>query len=427
MSLAIVVPLVILLNPTWLRRIPPPAGKPVLTVLIDTSASMATKDLPAAVGRSRYDAARELAAKTARALGERFDVEFRAFGASSRLASLDELAAAAPDGATTDLAVALDEAIATDRPQGQAVFLTSDGIHNAGTTNAVRESVARAKAANVPVFTHTIGGISDVRDIDVTLPSPQELAFVGQKVPLRATLRQRGNVVRRTKATLKLDQRIVEQREIDLVGDGLTNVEFQVAQPKVGLFRYEVAVAPHIDEVTDINNSAAILVRVVDEPVEVLLLEGKPYWDTKFLIRTLSSDPSITLTTMVRMAPGRLLARKIAPAEVAADQVKKNAPVPASAPAATIARQETWAIQTDAGRLLADPATLAKHQIIILGRDAEAFLSDDAVAQLRRWLNAGDGSVVCFRGIRPARSASGWERCCRSAGRRATNRGFASG
>lgn len=70
MSLAVVLPLVILLNPTWLRRIPPPAGKPVLTVLLDASASMATKDVPksgdsartgattAIVGRSRYEAGR---------------------------------------------------------------------------------------------------------------------------------------------------------------------------------------------------------------------------------------------------------------------------------------------------------------------------------------------------------------------------------
>jgi hypothetical protein len=408
MGLAVVLPLAILLNPTWLRRIPPPAGKPVLTVLLDASASMATKDIPSVAGRTRYEAGRDLAAEISRGLGERFDVEFRTFSSSSRPVSLDDLSTAAPDGAATDLAVVLDEAVATDRPQGQALLLVSDGVHNTGTTNAVRESVARAKAANVPVYARTIGGISAVRDIDVMLPSPQELAFVGQSIPLRAKVRQRGNLVRGTiRAALKRDNQVVRQTEFELVPDGAVDVEFQVEQPKVGLFRYEVAVPAHFDEVTDVNNSAAMLVRVVDEPVQVLLLEGKPYWDTKFLIRTLSADPSITLTTMVRMAPGRLLARKIAPADVAAKPqapaksdgaAKKDDKTKTDAPAATIARQESWAIQTDAGRLLADPATLTKHQIIIFGRDAEAFLSDEAVAQLRRWLNAGDGSVVCFRG-----------------------------
>ena len=43
----------------------------------------------------------------------------------------------------------------------------------------------------------------------------------------------------------------------------------------------------------------------------MLLLEGKPYWDTKFLVRTLSADRSIELTSVVQMAEGRLLQRKI--------------------------------------------------------------------------------------------------------------------
>ena len=39
-------------------------------------------------------------------------------------------------------------------------------------------------------------------------------------------------------------------------------------------------------EVSAANNTASLLLRVVDQPVRVLLLEGKPYWDTKFLIRS---------------------------------------------------------------------------------------------------------------------------------------------
>ena len=62
-----------------------------------------------------------------------------------------------------------------------------------------------------------------------------------------------------------------------------------------------------------------LLLRVVDQPVRVLLLEGKPYWDTKFLVRTLSADQSIELTSVVQLAEGRLLQRKIAAAAPADD------------------------------------------------------------------------------------------------------------
>ncbi|NQT41563.1 MAG: hypothetical protein HQ581_29005, partial [Planctomycetes bacterium] len=44
MTVAAVIPLAILLNPTWLQRIAPPGGKPLLTILVDRSISMGTPD-----------------------------------------------------------------------------------------------------------------------------------------------------------------------------------------------------------------------------------------------------------------------------------------------------------------------------------------------------------------------------------------------
>jgi len=69
--------LAILLNPTWLEPVPPPAGKPLLTVLVDQSASMAVEDVEG--NKSRWKAAGELAAKAEQDLVARFDVEVRTF------------------------------------------------------------------------------------------------------------------------------------------------------------------------------------------------------------------------------------------------------------------------------------------------------------------------------------------------------------
>ena len=131
-------------------------------------------------------------------------------------------------------------------------------------------------------------------------------------------------------------------------------------------------------EVTAANNNSPLVLRVVDQPVRVLLLEGKPYWDTKFLIRSLAADESIELTAVVQLAEGRLLERKIARHDKAAD--------------------DQWTIEKDAGKFLADRATLASYQIVILGRNAEIFLSDEALTRLSKWLDSDDGSLVCFRG-----------------------------
>ena len=142
-------------------------------------------------------------------------------------------------------------------------------------------------------------------------------------------------------------------------------------------------------EVTPLNNTAPMLLRVVDQPVRVLLLEGKPYWDTKFLVRTLSADPSIELTSVVQLAEGRLLRaehpagrrlrmrrnRRLRPPAIASNGPSRRTPGSSSADA-------------EAGPV---PDRDPRPQ-------RRGFLTDAALATLRKWLAEGEGSLVCFRG-----------------------------
>src|SRR5262249_38833843 len=147
-----------------------------------------------------------------------------------------------------------------------------------------------------------------------------------------------------------------------------------------GLFRFEVRAEPLPGEASTANTSGTLLLRVMDKPVRVLLLEGKPYWDAKFLARTLLDDPSIELDSVVRLGEGRYLRRSVR----------------RSSPAANA--QEEWKVETDAAPALTDAAALRAYQVIVLGRDADVFLTDAALAQMRGWLARDGGSLVCFRG-----------------------------
>ncbi len=385
MTVALLLPLAVLLNPTWNEPIPPPPGKPLLTILVDQSASMETRD--AVTGRSRYEEAVHLAEAAARYFETNYEVRLFGFDRELKNATVDGLATTEPAGTSTDLATVLDQAMKqeTERPQGQLALLLSDGVHNAGSLARVRESLAKARAMAAPIFTQTLTGTSEVDDLELELALSQEIAFAAQHVPVTVYLRQRGRSATSARVVLKLDGEILEERELDIAADDTLETSWTVTQPKSGLYRYEIAVEPIPGEKTVVNNSASLLLRIVEEPVRVLLLEGKPYWDTKYLVRTLSADPSIELTSVVRIAEDRLHRRRI----VSVTGTDLDSPV---------TKADNWTIETQADRFLSENEQLDQYQIVVLGRDAETFLSEAALIRLKKWLAEGTGSLVCFRG-----------------------------
>lgn len=395
MAVAVILPLMILLNPTWIEPVPPPAGKPMLTILVDRTASMAIED--ASDGASRFAAAVDIAGRMQRQLAGEFDVRVHTAGETTTRVDLDALRTAQPDDGLTDLAQAVEQAL-EDRPQGQAVLLLSDGIHNAsGGAESLRQSAAKARAMTAPVYVQTIGQQSSVRDLEVALRLPQEMAYVGQHVPITVVVRQRGALTDRARLSLCWNDAVVEQQEVAVSADGTSEATFHVMQPARGLYRYEIHVEPQPGEVTDVNNRAPLLLRVVDEPVRILVLEGKPYWDTKFLLRTLSSDPSVDLTAIVRLAEDRYLTRHVASPPSVAGPPAPNAE-------GSAARTEQWATQKELSELFASgPGAFSQYQVIVLGRDADVYLRDDRVTQLKKWLVEQSGSLVCFRGAPEAR------------------------
>jgi hypothetical protein len=385
-SLGMLIVLGVLLNPTWVEPAEPPAGRPVLTVLVDATASMATPDAPDK--QTRYRASARLAAEFAKQLSGRFDVRAFTFADKASSADITALEAKPPDGAVTDLANALGAALEDDQPPGRAVVLASDGIHNGGGgAERVLEAARLAKALACPVYTWTVGGNADVKDVAVELRSPQELAFANQAITLGVQLRQRGFGGSTVTLILEHDGKEVERKSVALpTQNGTVDAEFKVKQEKPGLYRYEVRAEPLPEEVSRANNAATLLLRVVDKPVRVLLLEGKPYWDAKFLARTLLADASIELDTIVRLSESRYLKRTV------------RRPPPTAGPVADTPPVEEWAVTADCSGDLANPGLLRAYQVVVLGRDADVFLTDAALSTVRSWVARDGGSLVCYRG-----------------------------
>jgi hypothetical protein len=321
---------------------------------------------------------------------------------------MNDLAGHQPKGQSTDLAVAVADVLADDRLQGQAVVVLSDGIHNAaGGAQPVLDAVRRAKSLAAPVYTRTIGGGGTTIDLAIELRSPQDMAFIGQRVPVTVRVAGRGMRGGQSDVTLLYDGKEVGRQPVTLSPSGISpDVRFWVKQDKMGLYPYEARIDPLPGEATQANNSATYLLRVIDQPIKVLLVEGKPYWDSKFLMRTLASVPAVELESLVRVADGRLVHRKISRKEQASTKAAAGAVTPAVAVAADdaaagvvdVKRAETWEVTGDAGNVFASAEHLRDFQVVVLGREAEAFLTDAAVTNLQQWVSKDGGALVCSRG-----------------------------
>ena len=105
MAATLALPLVVLLNLTWIENVPPPAGKPVVQVLVDGSASMGTLDVD---GKSRYQAAVDVVREAQSELSEQFDFRIQTFGQTTKPSSIDELDAGTAKENETNVATAID-------------------------------------------------------------------------------------------------------------------------------------------------------------------------------------------------------------------------------------------------------------------------------------------------------------------------------
>jgi hypothetical protein len=420
----------LLLNPTWLELIPPPSGRPALHVLVDTSASMAATDAGARGAasdgvvtgdRSRIDAARALARRVALELGgsgERaLDVRLHAFDGRVRPIALEALDGLVAAGEVTDLAGAIRRVLDEPRPGLAAVLVLSDGIHTAtGGTDDLAAAARAARALGVPVHASPFGGDVAVVDVGVELDAAEEVAFAGQDLTVAVRVVHQGFDRGSALATLSSGGgRPVASRPVDLATRSPVEVAFTLEAREPGTTEYTVSVAPLSGELVLANNSRDMTLRVIDEQIRVLVLEGKPYWDLKFLTRALMRDPALVTTTAVRLTPQRALVRtraERAPARAGAEGAGpgggSGAAAAAGAGAAAPPAESVRTIVSESGTFeqLLDGGFLDRQHVVVLGRDAETFLAPVVAERVRSWVSRRGGALLCARG-RPGALADG--------------------
>ena len=358
--------LALLLQPSREEEIPPVVTDRVTLVAVDDSRSMAQNDV--AQG-TRSQAAKSIltdsgVVEPGGAVG---DAKLRLFKFSDDAVPVAGTALLDTKGATTRTHRAVSTMLAALRANesARALIVLSDG-HDFELVNPAKTGFM-ARQRGVPIYAVALGRQGKVRDASVRITSYQPYCYVKQKARISGALRLIGCELETIHVELVRGDKVVQTQRITGSDQPEVAVNFDVTEPAVGQYEYELRVTPLDGETDRENNHALTYLNVIDQQIQVLFLEGSPYWDTTFLQRSLLRNDKMNVDSIVQYAEGKArVVRKKAG--------EKELKIPASA--------EEW----------------SRYDVIVLGRSVEKLLSADGLRQLEDCVKNRGGTVIFSRG-----------------------------
>lgn len=350
--------------------------RPIFVVAVDQSASMKTPDVD---GASRDVAVRkafdESRAVFDRDLSAQYDVRYFAFSSETTPVVFDEIMkGAAPSGTATDLATTLLQSTNTPTNRSLAgVLLVTDGRDNAG--GDVRRAAAFVKSANAGIWSVPVGSEAEAHDVFLSARLKQSYLFVDQPGSLTVTIAHAGFTGQYANVSVSREGTALTTERVAITERGAT-LDIPITEKLKGVFKYTIEVAPMPGEADTRNNKRTVFVRVVDERTKVLFIESRPYWDSKFLLRTLQRDPNIEVTSLFQVIESRLVA-------IAESSGKES--------------MEKMTV-TQGVRLPETKDELYKYDCLILGKGVDALLTAEQLALVRDFVSERGGGVIFSRG-----------------------------
>jgi hypothetical protein len=235
-------------------------------------------------------------------LAEKYDVRLYAVGervsqvpVNGAPVKLPELTSQSPETHLGDgLAQVLDEAAGR---QIASIVVFSDGQNTGGRSPA--EMALAAREAGAPLFAVPAGSAAPVRDIGIVDVFAPDSVKTEDTVKIAATLEVQGYPEQAVKVVLLEDGKDepLDSKELVLRRTEQQHVELTFTAPKQsGAKTLTVKLLPAAELSEDIpdNNTDEVLIRVSDENLKVLYVEGLPRWDFRFLKNSIRRDQGLS-------------------------------------------------------------------------------------------------------------------------------------
>ena len=321
------------LHPQWEHLV----GDSRVAVLLDTSASMGSRDLLPPTNDELTENEPENSAPTRlegvldwidrseliAQLREKHDVVVYSFDRTvsrilfeSQLSqvgdaeSSDEpkgnLSTLQPDGDETRLGEALLDVLQRERGQPLAgVLLVSDGAINAG--RSIGSALEIAKRQQLPIYTVGIGLKQQPLNVRIANFDVPDRAFPGDPFTVKAQIQLLGGeeVAKDTTWNIPVElwtqtedshaEVMIANREIRLASDGLIDVDFEVRSSDPGKQKLTIKLIPPKEDRNPADDQQQAEVEIVDRRDRVLLFAGGPSRDYQFFCTQIFRDKSMNV------------------------------------------------------------------------------------------------------------------------------------
>jgi uncharacterized membrane protein len=273
-------------------------GENAVAVLLDSSASMALIEN----GETRMDQAQALLSEEGlEELADIYDILPYAF--AGEVTELNSFAELPNPGDASNIGSSIVQTLreASNTSLG-ALILVSDGADNSGNIDAA--TLSEIVSYGVPIHAVGIGREAIPEDLELTSIQLPQSALPGTTLSAGVSIiHDQGGM---TRIKVYNGDELISTEEIELnANQNMTTAFIDVEVSEPGELDLRFTLDPVNGERNLANNSRAQVVDIPDGNYRILYIEGEPRWEYKFMQRALDEDPSVQLSTLLRVTPNK--------------------------------------------------------------------------------------------------------------------------
>lgn len=186
------------------------------------------------------------------------------------------------------------------------ILLLSDGNNNAGKTfGEVRQML---NERNIPVFSVGIGRSEPPDDIAIERVVAPDTSFKGDTVAVHAVLRRHGYEDKPIQVSVYSGETVLQTVTVDPGPEPIVTVMLSFQEEHEGLRHYTLEAEKMPGEAVEANNRKSFSISMLSDPIEALLVDQYPRWESRYANMMLERDTRIEVTTffVASQTEGRL-------------------------------------------------------------------------------------------------------------------------